>query len=467
MKRILFWKRVYLLPAAFAKVGGVVLLAANVMMLISSGCMSQQAQAIYEARMAETRTHYASWNIIDANELEEFTIGCPPQKLYTQQFEITYQIVAFRTVPRRQVLYVLRSQKRVAYQYSEESTELNVLDVNSGKWLWHSWVPVGGRYVDSAIAPDGNSMALITEQNTKNGLGVHLSVLNLEIEDWQVTSDVKRTGLGLCNVIVLLDPLRHSCLRFSPDGKYLAVLGMNPDYKPFHSDSWAIHIYTLPFSDYDNDAKKPITIPIDKASLGGLWYESDPDTPSHLHVLRPDWSKTYYGVFDTETGKEIEGMHLREDLRNFGDVCVVGNRILVIHGGDLTTFKPGNLTEVDTQCPLVCQGDVLSKTERFVAIGAFFSYMDKDRSYILSIFDARNLNKPPSEVRILGLSSPKEDYSPPLPPPPTAIVGDYLLVLRVRYIGSFWKGTQCDACTILRYDLRKIPSLWVQNEETQ
>jgi hypothetical protein len=459
MKRILFFLRcIYLLPAAFAEAGGMVLLAANVMMLISSGCMSQQAQAIYEARMAEVRAHYASWNVIDANELEEFAIGCPPPMITDVsktkgnylQIKTTYQIKAFRPMPRGQGLYVFRSKKQETntYPYADqvESTELNALDVNSGNWLWRSWIPVGGRYVDSAITPDGKTMTVLTLTNK----GTLLSTHNLELEGQQVNSDVKP----------LVSYSNGTNLRFSPDGKYLAVLGRNPDYKPFHSNFWAIHIYTLPFSDYDNDAKKPITITIDKDSLEGLWYESDPDTPSHLHVLRPDWSKTYYGIFDTETGKEIEGMHLREDLRNFGDVCVVGNRILVIHGGDLTIFKPGNLTEVDTQCPLVSGGNVVSKTERFVVIGAFC-----ERSYILSIFDARNLNKPPSEVRILGLNSPEKDS--PLPPP-VAIVGDYLLVLRVRYIGSFWKGgTQCDSCTILRYDLRKIPSLWVQDEETQ
>jgi len=456
---------------------GMVLLAASATMLISSGCISQ---ARYEE---EARTHYASYNVINANELEEFAIGCPQEvtmkdaqqatitydrlnnitkitKEAQQTKTTTYQIEAFKPTLQGQVLYVLRSKIVISpvtgqypiYETKEESTELNALDVNSGDWLWSSWVPIGGRYNDSAIAPDGKTMAVITSTNKGGTTNIVtlLSIHNLELEGQPVSNiweNLLFMGAGT------------NLLRFSSDGKYLAVFGINPEHKPFHSSLFAVNVYQLPLSDYDNAVKRPITIPMD-VSLPQLRYESDPITPSHLHIFRENWGKTYHGMFDTETGQEIASMHLREDLRNTSDVSVAGNRILVIHGGDLTIFKPGDLTEVDMQFPLVVGGWVVSKTEKFVAIGAL-RYLVKDRPYILSIFDARNLNKPPSEVRILGLYPPKDNYTPP----PTAIVGDYLLVLRVHRASE--KGTQCDSCTILRYNLRKIPSLWAQDEGTQ
>lgn len=446
-----------------------ILLATSVMMLISSGCISQEQ---YEA---EARTHYASLSVVEANELEEFATACSPE---TKSSSILYQIVAFKANLQKSVLYVLRAKRWWTGGTAEypnvtikwELTELNALDVNSGNWLWSAWVPVGGKYVDSVICPDDKTMAVITWASEGSPLFGHnvLSIHNLEFEGQQLSKTIYSKGFAY-----------GTNIRFSSDGKYLAVLGMNPDPNIFKSGgSLAIYIYRFPFSDYDNGAKKPLAIVPIRDSVN-LLYESDPTTPSHLHVFHRDWSKTYYGIFDTETGGKIENIHLREDLRDTGDVGAVGNQILVIHGGNLTTFKPGNLTEVDTQCPLVRAGEIVSQTERFVVVGNF-NYLGKERPYTLSIFDARNLNKPPAEVRILGLYNTLSEwfitsdedpinynsngagaYAHPL----TAIVGDHLFILRVRSAGK--KGTQCDLCTILRYDLRKIPSLWAQDEGTQ
>jgi hypothetical protein len=169
-------------------------------------------------------------------------------------------------------------------------------------------------------------------------------------------------------------------------------------------------------------------------------------------------------------------MHLREDLKDTDDVCVAGNRILLIQNISrqiLTIFKPGNLTEVEKQYPIIgFKKKLVISTEKFAVIGNFNSYI-KDCPYTLCIFDVRDFNKPPSEVKILGLYNSYIHSGSFVPyflgpniynndvPPPTAIVGDYLLVLRVRNADG--KGT--DLRTILRYNLRKIPSLWTQDEQ--
>ena len=413
---------------------GRIVLVAGFAILISSGCVGQH---IHD----EARVHYAGWSIINAEELEEFATDHSPEDL---KEETTYCITAFRPAPRGQVVYVFRS-RITTNEYpgtivKTYTTELNALDVETGRWLWRSWVNVGGQYWDSAISRDGKTMALISAvtkwEKTGGDLAFQLSMLSLDMEGREIGSIVV-AGNG-------------SSLQFSPDGKYIAVLARSASF--FLGD--VIYIYQLPLSDYNDDAKKPVTIgPFDALQL---WYVGDPATPSHLHVFRTNWYKTYHGVFDTKTGKAIESMRLRKDFYNTRDVCVVGDRFLLIHGikAVATTLNPGAPAEVNMQRPLVDGTHVVSITDRFVVVGEF-NYVAKGRPYILSIFDGRNLNKPPVELRILGLRSPNGGSTPP----PTAVVGNYLLVFRVPR-ADWWGGTKPDSRTILRYDLRNISSLW-------